>query len=246
MSDIEKKIKLLREDINKLIDKEINENSAILSIYIGTPGGTFLASGFKEELKISGPEAAAASSSLLFLSSKLLNDSMMQEISYNLVTGKDKVILSVMTEQITMSSFLNRELAELEGLDDYISKMNQFALQISAFVETSDIIKEEIFVSIKRAIPSALMIGILTKEGMPIKIQSTMPEPTISAMISAIYNLSDLLLEESELEYSIIAGSNGSIIMHELDESRLLFIAVPEADEGKLGTYIAKIKSVIQ
>ena len=61
--------------------------------------------------------------------------------------------------------------------------MKQFALKISAFVETSELIKEEIFVAIKRAIPSALMIGIITKDGLPIKIQSTMPEPMISAMM---------------------------------------------------------------
>ena len=71
-----------------------------------------------------------------------------------------------------------------------------------------------------------------------------MPEPMISAMMSALYNLSDVLLEEN-LEYSIIAGNNGSIVVHELDENRILFIAVPEAVESKLGAYIAKIKAIV-
>ena len=238
------KMEELEADVIKLIEKEMNENSAILGINIGTHGGTFIANSFKQNTKLSVLEISAAASSLLFLSSKMLNDSLMQEISYNLVTGKEKIILAVMTENITMVSYLNRELADLEGLNLYISKMKQFALKISAFVETSELIKEEIFVAIKRAIPSALMIGIITKDGLPIKIQSTMPEPMISAMMSALYNLSDVLLEE-DLEYSIIAGNNGSIVVHELDLNRILFIAVPEAVESKLGAYIAKIKAIV-
>ena len=245
MSKPNSKMTRLENEISNLIDKEISDNDAILGINIGTHGGTFLASNFKEDTKLTKLEIAAATSSLLFLSSQILNGSLMQEISYNLVTGKDKIILSFLTENITMISYLNRELAELEGLKQYITKMKQFALKISAFVETSDIIREEIFVAIKRAIPTAIMIGIITKEGLPIKIQSTMPDPIISAMISALYNLSDVLLEVGELEYSIIAGKNGSIIIHELDKNRILFIAVPEADESKLGTYIAKIKKII-
>jgi len=243
-SNTSKKMKSLEADVIKLIEKEMNENSAILGVNIGTHGGTFIANSFKQNSELSVLEISAAASSLLFLSSKMLNDSLMQEISYNLVTGKEKIILAVMTENITMVSYLNRELAELEGINLYVSKMKQFALKISAFVETSELIKEEIFVAIKRAIPSALMIGIITKDGLPIKIQSTMPEPMISAMMSALYNLSDVLLEE-DLEYSIIAGNNGSIVIHELDGDRVVFIAVPEAVESKLGAYIAKIKAIV-
>ncbi|MHA1107433.1 MAG: hypothetical protein ACTSPN_17220 [Promethearchaeota archaeon] len=72
-----------------------------------------------------------------------------------------------------------------------------------------------------------------------------MPEPVLSAMTSAIYNLAGILLEEG-LEYSIIGGEYGSIIIHELDQNRILAIAVPEANERKLGSYIAKIKSIIK
>ncbi len=243
MDQPEESMKQLQSDIYNLIEKEISEDSAILGVNIGTHGGTFLGSYLKEDTKLSKLEIAAATSSLLFLSSKTLMDSLMQDISYNLITGKEKIILSILTENITMISYLNRELTELEGLNRYIGKLKLFALQVSAFVETSEIIKEEIFVAIKRAIPSAIMLGIITKDGLPIKIQSTMPEPVISAMISALYNLCDVLLEGKEnLEYSIIAGANGSIIIHELDENRILFVAVPEADESKLGSFIAKIK----
>ena len=232
-------------DLNDLIEKHLKEHKSILGISISSHGGTHLASKFKKDIKMTKSEISAASSSLVFLSSKILSDSLNQKISYNLITGKERIILSILTESIALIAYLNRELAELEGIDSYINSLRQFAIQISAIVETSDLIKEEVFVALKRAIPNALIIAIITKDGLPIKVQSIMPEPMLSAMSSAIYNLAGVLLEGG-LEFSIIGGENGSIIIHELDETRILAIAVPEADERRLGSYLAKIKSIIK
>ncbi len=238
-------IKKLNKELSELLEKEINNRKSILGISISTHGGTHLVSKLKEDITMTNSEISAASSSLVFISSKILKDSLNQQISYNLITGEKRIILSILTENIALIAYLNREIAELEGLDSYITSLRKFAAKISAFVETSDLIKEEVFVAIKRSIPNALVIAIITKDGLPIKVQSTMPEPILSAMTSAIFNLAGILLEDG-LEFSIIGGENGSIIIHELDESRILAIAVPEADERKLGSYIAKIKSIIK
>ena len=235
----------LETDLVDLIEKQLNVNTGILGISVSTHGGTYLASKFKKDISMSKTEISAASSSLVFLSSKILLDSLNQKISYNMITGRTRIILSILTENIALMSFLNRELAELEGLDTFISILKQFAIKISAIIDTSDLIKEDVFVAIKRAIPNALVIAIITKDGLPIKMQTTMPEPILSAMTSAIFNLSGILLQEG-LEYSIIGGEYGSIIIHELDQNRILAIAVPEANERKLGSYIAKIKSIIK
>ena len=245
MEKHDKIIEELESDVSKLIERELQSAPAIIGINIGTPEGTRIASRFKKQIKMTMGEITAANSSLVFLSSKMIRDSLNQETSYNLITGKDKAILSILTENVTMIAYLNRELAELEGLDSYISKLTKLSLQVSAIIETSDILKEEIFVGLKRAIPNALVIAIITKDGLPIKIQSTMPEPILSAMVAALYNLSGVLLE-NDMEYSIIGGENGSVIIHDLDENRLLALAVPESDGRKLGSYIAKIKSIIQ
>jgi predicted regulator of Ras-like GTPase activity (Roadblock/LC7/MglB family) len=235
----------LETDLIELIENQLNANAGLLGISVSTHGGTYLARKFKKEPSMSKTEISAASSSLVFLSSKMLLDSLNQKISYNMITSHKRIILSILTENIALIAFLNRELAELEGLDTFISLLKKFAIQISVIIETSDLIKEDVFVAIKRAIPNALIVGIITKDGLPIKMQTTMPEPVLSAMTSAIYNLAGILLEEG-LEYSIIGGEYGSIIIHELDENRILAIAVPEADERKLGTYLAKIKSIIK
>ncbi len=246
MDDQEKIIEEVESDVSHLIEKELESASAILGINIGTPEGTKIASKFKKSIKMTTGEITAANSSLVFLSSKMLKDSLNQEVAYNLITGEDRIVLSILAENITMITYLNRELAELEGIDSYINKLKKLALQISAIIETSDILKEEIFKGLKRAIPNTLVLAIITKDGLPIKVQSTMPEPILSAMVAALYNLSGVLLETTGMEYCIIGGENGSVIIHDLDENRILALAVPEADERKLGSYIAKIKAIIQ
>jgi predicted regulator of Ras-like GTPase activity (Roadblock/LC7/MglB family) len=244
MEDQDKIIEELESDVSELIEKELESASAIIGINVGTPEGTKITSRFRSPINMSVGEVTAANSSLVFLSSKMLKDSLNQEVGYNLITGKERIVLSILSENITMIAYLNRELADLEGLDSYINRLQKLALQISAIIETSDILKEEIFKGLKRAIPNTLVLAIITKDGLPIKIQSTMAEPILSAMIAALYNLSGVLLE-SGMEYSIIGGQNGSVIIHELDENRILALAVPESDERKLGSYIAKIKAII-
>ncbi len=241
----EDNIELLNQELSELLIKEINDQESLLGISISSHDGTPIVSELKEDIVMTKAELSAASSSLVFLASKMLHDSLNQKIAYTLITGKERIILSILTDYMALIAYLDRELAELEGLDFYIRSLRKFAIKMSAIIETSDLIKEEIFVALKRAIPNALVIAIITKDGLPIKVQSTMPEPTISAMISAIYNLAGVLLEGG-LEFSIIGGDHGSIIIHELDESRILAIAVSEGNEKILRSHIAKIKAIIK
>ncbi|MBY8984325.1 MAG: hypothetical protein KGD65_04600 [Candidatus Lokiarchaeota archaeon] len=245
MEKQDKIVEELEADVIELIEKELDNSNAIIGINVGTPEGNKVTSKFKKPFEMTTNEITAANSSLVYLSSKILKDSLNQAVTYNLILGKEMIILSILTESITMITYLNRELAELEGLDFHIKKLQNLGLQISAIIETSDILKEEIFKGLKRAIPNTLVLAIITKDGLPIKIQSTMPEPILSAMVAALYNLSGVLLQKAGMEYSIIGGENGSVIIHDLDENRVLAIAVPESDERKLGSYIAKIKGII-
>ncbi|MBY9011501.1 MAG: hypothetical protein KGD70_03925 [Candidatus Lokiarchaeota archaeon] len=238
-------MKQLNRELTDLLSQEIKDQKSILGISISTHGGTHIVSDLKEDIQMTKSELAAASSSMVFLSSKMLSDSLNQKSSYTLITGQKRIILTILTDFMALIAYLDRELAELEGLDFYIRSLRKLAIKMSAIIETSDLIKEEVFVALKRAIPNALVIAIITKDGLPIKVQSTMPEPIISAMTSAIYNLAGILLEGS-LEFSIIGGDHGSIIIHELDESRILAIAVSEGDDKVLRSHIAKIKSIIK
>ncbi|KKN06645.1 hypothetical protein LCGC14_1075080, partial [marine sediment metagenome] len=98
MEEEDKIIAELESDVTELIEKTLESSSAIIGINVGTPEGNKVSSRFKKELKMSTSEVTAANSSLVFLSSKMLRDSLNQEVSYNLITGKDKIILSILTE----------------------------------------------------------------------------------------------------------------------------------------------------
>ncbi len=231
-------------EITELIDEKLQENTWLLGMNFATTGGTFIARKYKtEKTDLSEIELAAASSSLLFLSENMLRNALTQEISYNLIASKNLLLISLLIFDITMISHVNRELAELEGIDAIITNLKEFGLKIQAIVSTSNLIQEEIFVMIKRAIPNALLVAITTKEGLPIKIQSNMPESAISANISALYHLSEVLA--GDLEFSVIAGEFGSIIIHELDDTRIICVAVPVTEEAKLGSYVVKIKDIV-
>jgi predicted regulator of Ras-like GTPase activity (Roadblock/LC7/MglB family) len=237
-------MKEIKSDIKNLIENVLEENPAIIGINVGTPTGTYILSVYNKKYeRLTENQIASATSSLIFLASKMLKGTLNQNLSYNLVTGKKYLLISIMNNEISMIAYLDRQLANLEALDGVVNSLKKLGLQISAIVETSDLVKQGLFVKLKRAIPNALLIAIITKEGLPIKIQSAMPEPTISAMISALFNISSLLTED--FEYSVSAGEAGSVIIHELDNNRVLCVAVPEADESKVGSYIVKIKTII-
>ncbi|MFX0003810.1 MAG: hypothetical protein ACFE9J_10015, partial [Candidatus Hermodarchaeota archaeon] len=81
MDDQEKILDELKADVSDRIEKELESSSAILGINVGTPEGTKIASIFKKEIKMTTGEVTAANSSLVFLSSKMLRDSLNQEVS---------------------------------------------------------------------------------------------------------------------------------------------------------------------
>jgi hypothetical protein len=74
----------LEENIRDLIKKQLETSDALIGITCGTHGGTFIASEFQKEIAMKQQEITAANSSILFLSSKLLKNSLNQDISYDL------------------------------------------------------------------------------------------------------------------------------------------------------------------
>jgi len=232
-------------EIDDLILKEMDENSAILGISIGTETGQIISTNFKKEIKLSANEVVAASSSLMFLSSNISKQLLNQKVKYHTTVAKNEILINVLANNINVSVFLDRELAELEGIGLYQKKITDFAIKVSAFIETSEYIKKDIFVEIKRAIPTAISIAIITRSGLPVKIQSVMPDPMISAITSALFNLTDVLLKKTVV-YSILTSEDGSIIVHQIDDNRILCVAIPDRREDQIGKYIARIKEIIK
>lgn len=231
-------------ELDKLLQKFMDENAVINKISLGTHGGNLITYKFKTETDMLPQQIIAGISSLMFLSSNISKQLLNQQVRYNSTFGKNEIFVSILTRNIILSVVLERELAELEGINKYEEKLREFGVKLSAFVETSEYIKSDIFVAIKRAIPTALSIAIITTSGLPIKIESVMPEPMISAVTSALYNLSNVLLNNT-VEYSVIRCEIGSIIIHQIDKERLLNVAIPEKKNEQIGHYIARIKEII-
>ena len=74
--------------------------------------------------------------------------------------------------------------------------------------------------------------------------ESTMEEPKISAFVYALNSLSKTLLKD-DIEHTVISGEYGSYIIQQIDEERILGIAVPDSKDAKLNKYIAALQEII-
>lgn len=231
-------------EIEDLIKAFVSETPFIRGITIASLGGKNIYSTFQETFELSQNELAASTTSLLFLATNLFEHLLNQQVNYTVTKGEKWILLCILTKAITGSIILDRKLVELAGFNEYKNKILELLLKISAIVETSEVIKEDLFVKIKRAIPNALSIGIINKEGMPIKVQSAMEGPKLSAFIYAMHQLTNVILRK-KAEYTIIGGEFCSFIIHQIDDERILGIAVPENDEQKIGKYIAKLQEIV-
>lgn len=236
------------QDVEQLVDRELFEYTSVKAVAVGTHGGTLLFSKFKDpDDARDGKHLIAATTSLLFLAGDLQRRIFNQEVSSTKSYGPDEVQVSILTYNTTFSFVLNRELVELEGLSRvFMPKLKEFAMKVSAIVETSEYLeREDIFVKLKRALPGAQAIAIITNAGMPIKVQTTMSEPKLSAIISALQNITNILLNNRTTEYSVISSPQGGFIIHKIDDKRLLGVAIPDSDDQVLGKTLARIKEII-
>ena len=67
-------IDLLNQELSELLTKEIKDQESLLGISISSHDGTPIVSVLKEDIVMTKTELSAASSSLVFLSSKMLHD----------------------------------------------------------------------------------------------------------------------------------------------------------------------------
>ncbi|MHA1371019.1 MAG: hypothetical protein ACTSRA_15060 [Promethearchaeota archaeon] len=234
------------EKIDRLFEEIFREpgSIAIKGLIVGSHGGTIITSKFKPDVALNAKEIVAATTSMLFISSKaiskILND------KFKLVTSfsQNYILLCILTRNSSFGILFDRKLVELDDFQKRISDMQELALKISAIIETSDL-GGDIFTKIKISIPDAMMYAIITKEGLPIKVQSNLlDEARISAFISAIFTSSKLITQE-DAEFTTIIGEKDSIIIHELDKRRLLAIAVPTNNAQTLMRYVLRIKEFV-
>ncbi|MHA1729532.1 MAG: hypothetical protein ACTSWY_12470 [Promethearchaeota archaeon] len=243
MSSIENMI----EEIDEIVSEVFSNHAEVEGMCVASYSGKNIYSKFREDNSrtpdITAPQLAAAATSLLFIASNMFERIFSQKMSYTITKSDQWIWLNIINKTISGSCLFDRNLAELSGISELKKEMTQVFLKISAVVETSESIKEDVFVRIKRAIPNAISIAIINKEGLPIKVQSSIDGTKLSAFLYALYQLTGIILKK-QTEYTIIGGGYGSIIIQKIDNERILGISVPESDDAKLGKYIAKIQEI--
>ncbi len=235
------------ERVEELLDEKIKKGLAIKALSVGTHGGNIVASCIKPDIKkYNAKEMVAATTSILFISSKASSKIAEDNLKHVITYGPTYILACFLTRNISFGAILDRQVVELEGIDQYVLELNELALKISAIIESSDINYGDIFYRIKVAIPDAKMYAIVTKDGLPIKIQSdNIDEARLSAFISAIFNVNNLITGE-DAEFTTVIGETQCIIIHVLDEARLLAISIPASGSSNLMRYVVRIKELIK
>ncbi|HME51893.1 MAG TPA: hypothetical protein VKM55_06730 [Candidatus Lokiarchaeia archaeon] len=236
------------EHIEDLLQKAINDKLALKALTVGTHGGNIIASAIKPDIKkFNAKEMVAATTSILFISSKATSKISEDTLKYVITYGPSYILVCFLTRNISFGAILERQTVELEGIEPYITDLNELALKLSAIIETSDIDYGDIFSRVKIAIPDARMYAVVTKEGLPIKIQSdSIDEARLAAFMSAIFNINNLVTGENA-EFTTVIGEEQSIIIHTLDETRLLAISIPNiSNSTDLMKYVVRIKELLK
>ncbi|TFG19476.1 MAG: hypothetical protein EU530_06140 [Promethearchaeota archaeon] len=232
------------EEIDRLVSQTFMNNSGIVALIIASHEGKKIYTKFRETQRFNEHELSAITASLIFISRAMFRKTFGLEIAHTEVKGSKNIFFSVLTKKVTGSVIFDRKMVDLVGIAEQKQVINDLFMKISAIVETS-VIKEDLFVMIKRAIPNALSIVIVNKEGLPIKVESTIEEPKISAFVFALNSLSKTLLKD-DVEHTVISGEYGSYIIQQIDAERILGIAVPDSKDAKLNKYIAALQDIMK
>ena len=158
-------------EIMEIIDATMEENVAIKGISIGTEIATSIISKFKpESTEFKENELIASATSFQYISKSLYTHLAKNSMTSTYLSVENQIILMQIVKEVSAAVVLDRRLAEMEGVDTYQQVMDTMLLKISAIIETSEYLREDPLVKVMRAVPSAVYIALISKEGLPIKV----------------------------------------------------------------------------
>ncbi len=238
----------LIDQISKLIDQEMKENSAIKGICIGTDMATNLFSRLDPELEgFSGTNLIASATSFQNIAGSLVSQLTKKKLKSNFVTVENYIMVMNIVKDVSGAAILDRKFAELQGIDKIQEDFKVLMQKIATYVETSDFKETSAFVKISQALPVASSLILVTREGMPIKAIGikNMSEPIVSSMVSSISTLTEVMMKSS-LDSCILEGEESIIIILQYDPKRILSVSLPEQEKDNIGRHLATIKSILE
>ncbi len=197
------------------------------------------------EESVNKNKLAASSATLLSISSQVTKKLLDQTPEYILSFTQNNLIITLpVNTGMVLSALIDREKAESEGIENYVAKIQKVSEKVAVIVELSEYPKKGLFMNIKKTIPEAKTIAILTNEGVPLIVHPAEDAITVSGMISAISTISSSIVQNENSDYSVIASKEGMIITQQIDNDRLLAVAIPR--KMKIKDIVEKIKVAVK
>lgn len=174
----------------------------------------------------------------------------------------DRITLAKKIENYVLYSYINRELADLRGIEVYITTLQRLSKEIFRLTTESDITTEKptVMKIVRTFFPDVAMVILSSFEGIPIIFEEgdiTITDEqklTLSATVQAVLNI--VLLESEKMGMDTTASDqihlirtvkDKIILIGGLSEKRAFTVVVPFDDKKvKIGDYIARSKLLIK
>ena len=234
------------EPVNELSNllEEIVKDKVIKGIILTSKEGRSESMVILEE-SVNKNKLAAGSATLLAISSQMVEKLFEETTDYILSFTQNNLVITLpVTSGMVLSALLDREKAESKGVENYVTKIQNVSRKMAEIVELAEYPKKGLLINVKNAIPEAIAIAILTKEGIPLIVHPAEEAITLSGMISAIFSISSNMISNDNSDYSIVAGKEGMIITQQIDNDRLLAVAIPK--KVKIKDIVTKLKETIK
>lgn len=230
-------------ELSNLLE-EIVKDKVIKGIILTSKEGRSESTVILEE-SVNKNKLAAGSATLLAISNQMVEKLLDQTTDYILSFTQNNLVITLpVTSGMVLSALLDREKVESKGVENYITKMQNVSHKMAGIIELSEYPKKGLFTNVKSAIPEAKAIAIITKEGIPLIVHPAEEGITLSGMISAIFMISSNMITNESSDYSIVAGKEGMIITQQIDNDRLLAVAIPK--KVKIKEVVTKLKEAIK
>ena len=197
------------------------------------------------EESVNKNKLAAGSATLLSISSQVMEKLLGQTPDYLLSFTQNNLVITLpINSGLVLSALLDRGRAENNGVENYVTKLQDVSRKVSEIIALSEFPKKGLFMNVKNAIPEAKAIAILTSEGVPLLVHPADDAVTVAGMISAIFTISSNLLPDEGGDFSVIASEEGMIITQQIDNDRLLAVTIPK--KMRVTDVVAKIKEAVK
>jgi predicted regulator of Ras-like GTPase activity (Roadblock/LC7/MglB family) len=235
-------------EIMEIINDTMGEYVAIKGISIGTEIATSIISKFKPDLPSSFKEneLVASATSFQYICKSLYTHLAKNSMKSTYLSVEDHIVLMQIIKEVSAAVILDRRLAEMEGIETYQQVLETMLFKISAIIETSEYLREDPLVKIMRAVPSAVYVALISKEGLPIKVidNGEVQSVMIGSQVAALSNLAQVMMK-TPLDYVLIQGKGENILVVQFDSDRILCVSFPQQEKTNIGQYLARIKEIV-